>query len=84
MSSSGLVVLTSAQEDDSTVVLSLNSPPHNPSGKEAFLHVALEVHFLFLCLQNKFENSWLPSFSPVLSRRYFKNVISLFSLFCQA
>lgn len=39
-----------------------NSQTSEPSGKEASLHVTANACFLFLSLQNSFQNSWLPSF----------------------
>ena len=45
----GSFVLTSAQEEDST-----HSSTCKPSGRDVCLHVAVEAHFLFRFLQNKF------------------------------
>lgn len=59
-----------------------NSQTSEPSGKEASLHVTAKARFLFLFLQNSFQNSWLPSFRLILPRQYFKNIISFSSLFC--
>lgn len=66
--------------------------PHSAPRPLAPLHAALPVRKLSLMLQLKpisyfcffrtsFRNSWSPSFRFVLPRQYFKNIISLFSLF---
>lgn len=44
----------------------------------------LKPCFLFLFLQENFQNSWLPSFRLVLPRQYFKNIISFSSPLCPA
>lgn len=61
-----------------------NSQTSEPSGKEASLHVTANACFLFLSLQNSFQNSWLPSFRWILPGQYFKNVLSFSSPFCPA
>lgn len=70
-----------AQEEDS-MLFAPHSTRSEPSGKEASLHVTAKFRFLFLFLQNSFQNSWLPSFRFILPRQYFKNIISFSSLFC--